>query len=194
MLGIPSAASINHLLRAAPWALEKLASHAGKIVAVKFGPIPLHFAIAANGELNVAEPGRDADVSVDIAPSLVLRAMTQGRAAFNDAAIGGDTAFAQDLAHIAQNLQWDYEEDLSKFVGDIVAHRIGSAARSASGWAKESTHSFLQMAKDFWTEERPTVAKSQDVAAFVAAVDELRDAAARLEKRIELLEKNARRS
>lgn len=194
MLGIPSAASINHLLRAAPWALEKLVSHAGKIVAVKLGPVALRFAVMASGELCVAEPGRDADVSIDIPPSLLLRAMTQGRTAFNDAAISGDTGFAQDLAHVAGNLQWDYEEDLSKLVGDIAAHRIGSTARGVSGWAKESTDSFLQMAKDFWTEERPTIAKSQEVAAFVAAVDELRDATARLEKRIELLEKNARRN
>ncbi|MDQ3259858.1 MAG: hypothetical protein M3Q00_03580, partial [Pseudomonadota bacterium] len=69
-----------------------------------------------------------------------------------------------------------------------------STAREIGNWANDSVASFLQMSKDFWTEERPTVAKSQDVAAFVASVDELRDAVARLEKRIELMGNNARRS
>ena len=193
MLGIPSAASINHLLRGAPWALEKLADHAGKTVALKFGPLPLRFAVELSGELSVAGLEREADVTIDVSPSLLMRAMTQGRAAFNDAAISGDTGLAQALAYIAQHLQWDYEEDLSKVVGDIAAHRIGSTARGVGTWAKESVDSVLKMSKDFWTEERPTLAKSQQVAEFVASVDDLRDAVARLEKRIELLEQNARR-
>ena len=125
----------------------------------------------------------------------MLRALTDGRAALNQAAISGDSAFAQTLSYIAQYLKWDYEEDLSKVVGDIAAHRIGSTARGVGSWAKESTESFLRMSKDFWTEERPAIAKSDAVAAFVASVDELRDATARLEKRIELLAKTiARRS
>jgi ubiquinone biosynthesis accessory factor UbiJ len=193
MLGIPSAASINHLLRGAPWALEKLADHAGKTVALKFGPIPLRFAVEPSGELSVAGSEREADVVIDVSPSLLMRTVTQGRAALNDAAISGDTGLAQALAYIAQHLQWDYEEDLSKFVGDIAAHRIGSTARGVGTWAKESADSVLKMSKDFWTEERPTLAKAQQVAEFVASVDELRDAIARLEKRIELLEQNARR-
>lgn len=194
MLGLPSAASLNHLLQGAPWALERLAGHAGKIVALKFGPVPLRFTIEASGKLSTDKSESRADVTIDIPPPLLIRAMTQGRTALNDAAISGDPALAQTLAFIAQHLQWDYEEDLSKVVGDIAAHRIGSTARDIGNWANDSVASFLQMSKDFWTEERPTVAKSQDVAAFVASVDELRDAVARLEKRIELMGKNARGS
>ena len=194
MLGIPSVFSINHLLRGAPWALEKLADHAGKIVAVKCGPIPLRFAVEPSGELSVAGSEREADVTIDVPPPLLMRAMAQGRAVLNDAAISGDTGFAQALGYIAQHLQWDYEEDLSKVVGDIAAHRIGATARDFGAWAKESADSVLKMSKDFWTEERPTIAKSQQIAAFVAAVDELRDAVERLEKRIELTQQNARRS
>jgi ubiquinone biosynthesis protein UbiJ len=194
MLGLPSAATVNHLLQGAPWALARLAGHAGKIAAVKCGPVSLRFAVEPKGKLSVDESEREADVTIDIPPPLFMRAITQGRAALNDAAISGDPAFAQDLAFIAQHLQWDYEEDLSKVAGDIAAHRIGSTARGIGTWAKDSAASFLQMSKDFWTEERPTVAKSQDVAAFVASVDELRDAVARLEKRIELLKKNAGRT
>ncbi len=195
MLSLPSAATINHLLRAAPWALERLAPHAGKIIALRFGPLPLHFAVEPSGELRAVTPETSADVTIDLKPSLMLRALTDGRAALNQAAISGDSGFAQTLSYVAQYLQWDYEEDLSKVVGDIAAHRIGSTARGVGSWAKESTASFLQMSKDFWTEERPAIAKSDAVAAFVASVDELRDATARLEKRIELLAKSiARRS
>jgi ubiquinone biosynthesis accessory factor UbiJ len=194
MFGIPSAASINHLLRGAPWALEKLAGHSGKTVEAKFGPIPLRFAIQPDGELRVAGSDQEPDVTIDIPPALVMRAMTQGRAALNAAVIVGDTALAQTLAYVAQNLRWDYEEDLSKVVGDITAHRIGSSLREVRTWASESADSLLHMAKDYWTEERPTIAKSEEIDVFVESVDKLRDAIARLEKRIEIFEKNARRN
>lgn len=192
MLSNPSAASINHLLRGAPWALEKLAAHAGKIVAVKFGPIPLCFAVEPSGELSAARSDREPDVTIDVPPPLFMRAIAQGRGALNDAAITGDSAFAQTLAYLAEHLRWDYEEDLSKVVGDIAAHRAGSTVRDVGAWAKESAASFLRMSKDFWTEERPTIAKSQQVASFIVSVDELRDAVARLEKRIELMTQNTR--
>jgi ubiquinone biosynthesis accessory factor UbiJ len=193
MLGLPTAASINHLLKAAPWARQRLAPHAGKTIVTRFGPLPLRFTVDASGELRSASADAAPDVTIAIKPSLLVRTLTDGRSAFNDADVSGDTALAQTLAYIAQNLNWDYEEDLSKIVGDVAAYRIGTTARSVGNWAKHSSDSFMQMSKDFWTEERPTIAKSEDVAAFVVSVDELRDAAARLEKRIELLEK-ARRS
>ncbi len=189
MLGLPSAASINHLLKASPWALQRLAPHAGKTVAVCVGPLPLKLTIHASGELRSAMSNVTADVTVDIKPTIFMRVLTEGRSALNHADISGDTALAQTLAFIAQNLRWDYEEDLSKVVGDVAAHRIGSTARGIGDWAKGAADSVLQMSKDFWTEERPTIAKSGDIAEFVTSVDELRDATARLEKRIELFQK-----
>ena len=149
----------------------------------------LRFSIEPNGELRVAAPGAATDVAIEMSASLILRALTDRATALNEATISGDTSLAQTLAYIAQNLRWDYEEDLSKVVGDITAHRIGSTARNVSAWAKESTNSFLQMSKDFWTEERPTIAKSEDISAFIASVDELRDTTARLEKRLAMLDK-----
>lgn len=187
MLSLPSVVSINHVLKSAPWALQRLAPHAGKIIAVRAGPVPLRFCVDPSGQLRVAAPGAEPDVTIEMSVSLLLRAAIDREAALNDAVISGDTSLAQTLAYVAQNLQWDYEEDLSKVVGDIAAHRIGSTARNVSSWAKDSANNFLQMSKDFWTEERPTIAKSADVAAFISSVDELRDAVARLEKRIEML-------
>ncbi len=193
MLGSPSAASINHMLKGSPWALERLIHYAGKSIAVKFGPIPLRYVIGSTGELSSASADVSPDVTIEINPTLLMRAAGEGRSALNDANISGDTALAQTLAYIAQNISWEYEEDLSKVVGDMAAFRIGSTLRSFGSWAKQSADSFLTMSKDFWTEERQTIAKRSDIAKFVSDVDELRDAVARLEKRIELLttKKNA---
>jgi ubiquinone biosynthesis accessory factor UbiJ len=193
MFARPSVASVNHLLNSAPWALERLVPHAGKSIAVRVGPMTMKYLIGTTGQLSSASTDSPPDVSIEMSPTLFLRALGEGRSALNDATISGDTALAQTLAYIAQHLSWDYEEDLSKVVGDVAAFRLGSTLRNAGSWAKQSTESFLTMSKDFWTEERPTIAKRSDLEKFVSDVDELRDTAARLEKRIELmsLKKNA---
>lgn len=184
---------MNHLLKGSPWALERLIPHAGKSIAVKFGPIPSRYVIGPTGKLSFADNDVTPDVTIEMNPALLMRAVGEGRSALNDANISGDTALAQTLAYIAQNISWDYEEDLSHVVGDVAAFRIGSSLRNFGSWAKQSSESFLTMSKDFWTEERPTIAKRPDLEQFVSNVDELRDAVARLEKRIELLtmKKNA---
>ncbi|MEO6022571.1 MAG: sterol-binding protein [Burkholderiales bacterium] len=188
MLAVTAAATINHLLQAAPWALERLAPHAGKTVHVACGLINLRFSVEASGEVRAATSEASEDLTLMLPTPLLLRALAQGRTALNEAQMTGDTSFAQALAYVAQHLEWDYEEDLSKVVGDIAAHRIGATARGAVAWGQKSVDSLQIMLRDYLTEERPVLAKPREVAEFITSVDELRDAAARLEKRIELLQ------
>ena len=188
MLTASAAATINHLLHAAPWALERLVPHAGKTVRVDSGLINLHFSVEPSGEVSTATTDANVDLTLNLPMPLLMRALAQGRTTLNEAQMSGDTSFAQALAYVAQHLQWDFEEDLSKFVGDIAAHRIGQTARGAAQWGRQSVDSLQIMLRDYLTEERPVIAKPREVAEFVASVDELRDAVARLEKRIELLQ------
>jgi ubiquinone biosynthesis protein UbiJ len=99
----------------------------------------------------------------------------------------GDLSLAREILTIAQNLRWDYEEDLSRLFGDIVAHRLANAGRAVARWQRDSLASLARQAGAYWTEERPRVASRQDIEQFGRAVDTLRDDAARLEKRLEQL-------
>ena len=188
MLTASAAATINHLLRAAPWALERLAPHAGKTVRVDGGLINLSFSVEPDGAVRAATSASNEDLTLNLPMPLLMRALAQGRTTLNEAQMTGDTSFAQALAYVAQHLTWDYEEDLSKVVGDMAAHRIGETTRGISNWGRQSVDSLQVMLRDYLTEERPVIAKPGQVAEFIASVDELRDAAARLEKRIELLQ------
>mgnify|MGYP003476745351 CR=1 FL=1 len=108
-------------------------------------------------------------------------------AAFKDVPIEGDSAFAQEISYLVRNLKWDVEEDLSKVVGDVAAHRTVNTAKSFTGWAKQSTENRAQNFKEYWTEEKPLVAKSIRLEEFAKQVDTLRDDVERLEKRIDNL-------
>ena len=75
--------------------------------------------------------------------------------------LSGDTAFAAVVAGVLRELRWDAEEDLSKLIGDIAAHRLVQAGRSFSAWQREAALNLAQGAAEFWTEEQPLLASQQ---------------------------------
>jgi len=94
---------------------------------------------------------------------------------------------AQDISFLARNLTWDVEEDLSRAVGDIAAHRLVAAVRGMREWGRDASLRVAQGAAEYWTEESPLIATRVKVDSFVSEVAELRDAVERLGKRVEKL-------
>jgi ubiquinone biosynthesis accessory factor UbiJ len=92
------------------------------------------------------------------------------------------------VSFLVRNLSWDVEEDLSRVVGDIAAHRMVGTARGFARWSRDAALRMGQGAAEYWTEESPLVASRVKVEGFARDVSEIRDAVARLEERIERLE------
>ncbi len=178
---------LNHLLRSAPWAQEKLKPHAGKTAAFDVFPATYRYTVESDGSVKAAARDVLAETEMRIAPSLLPRLLTGDEAAFKDVKISGDTDFAQAIAYLVRHLKWDAEEDLSKVVGDVAAHRVMGTAKDMGAWAKQSGENIAQNFKEYFTEEKPLVAKSNRVGEFTQQVDALRDDVERLEKRIEKL-------
>ena len=84
-------------------------------------------------------------------------------------------------------MRWDLEEDLSRIVGDVVAHRLTQTGAALLAWHAVAASNLAQSLAEYWTEEQPLIASRAAVREFVEAVDALRDDAQRLEKRIERL-------
>jgi ubiquinone biosynthesis protein UbiJ len=99
--------------------------------------------------------------------------------------MAGDADFASAIHHVARNLRWDVEEDLSRVFGDIAAHRMTEAGRTIRRWGEQAADNTARSFTEYWTEEQPLVAARRDLDEFGRAVDQLRDDAARLEKRLE---------
>jgi ubiquinone biosynthesis protein UbiJ len=172
------------MLRSAPLAMERLARHAGRTARFHVGPVSLTFTVQANGEVSAANDDATRDLEIHIPPSSLPKFASRDEDAWRGVRIEGDAGFAHDVSFLARNLDWDVEEDLSRFVGDIAAHRIVSTARSFGRWGREAGKRLAQGAAEYWTEESPLVASRVKVATFVDSVAELRDAIDRLEKRI----------
>lgn len=184
----PGERAVNHLLRGRPLALDRLRPHAGRTVALRVGPLAFALTVQTTGEVAAAVPGAAPDLVVRISPFLVPRLAAGEDAAFRDIEMQGDAELAQEVAFLARNLPWDFEEDLSKAVGDIAAHRIAGAVRGFARWSREAALRTAQAAAEYWTEESPLVASRVKVESFARDVSELRDAIDRLGKRVERLE------
>lgn len=178
---------LNHLLRAQAWAREALRPHAGKVAAFRCLPFETRLAILDSGEVAPAAAGAMPAVTLTLTPGLMLRVAARDDSVWRDIVIDGDTALAGTIHHLWRHLRWDAEEDLSKIVGDVAAHRIAGSGRTLQRWARTGGDNLARAFAEYWTEEQPLIAGRADVAAFNTGVDSLRDDVARLEKRIERL-------
>jgi ubiquinone biosynthesis protein UbiJ len=167
--------------------MERLSRHAGRTASFSVGPVTLAFTVQTTGEVAAALPGASRDLEVRISPFLLPRLAAHEEAAFREIEMQGDMELAQEVSFLARNLTWDVEEDLSRVVGGLAAHRIVSTARGVSRWGRDAGLRTAQSAAEYWTEESPLVATRVKIDTFVDGVAELRDAVERLEKRIEKL-------
>ncbi len=183
----PAAAAINHLLRSAAWARKRLIPHAGKTVRFDLAPLSVSLTVLPSGELAAAPRAGASDARFTLTPGIAMRILASHAPAWQEVRVDGDTGLARDVLHVAQNLHWDAEEDLSRIFGDIVAHRIVRAGGDLQRWQRAAAKSLGRSAAAYWTEERPLVAARAQVERFNREIDTLRDDVARLEKRIERL-------
>lgn len=187
MIEPAAVASINHLLRGASWACEALVPHAGKTARVEVLPLTVSLTVLENGEVAAAAAGAMPSVTLRLTPGLLLRLAARDDNAWREVEVTGDTDFAAAINHLVRHLRWDVEEDLSRFFGDVAAHRMAESGRSLRRWGEQTAQHVGRSLAGYWTEEDPLIASSHEVAEFNRAIDLLRDDVARLEKRIETL-------
>ena len=126
---------VNHVIAAEPAATEKLRPHALRTIQLDFvgWPVllpplgPWTFRVTPAGLVEwLVEPAAsfpDLRVAVDTAnPALLLARLVGGERA--TIAVSGDAAFAADLDWLIDNLRWDIQDDLARFVGDVPAREI----------------------------------------------------------------------
>ena len=175
---------LNHLITQNQWARGELLPFSGKTVRFNMSPATASLTILENGGLAMAGETLSADASIQLSPSLALRLLAKDADAMSQVRIEGDTELAKTLAKVLQGIRWDYEEDLSKVVGDISANKVSTLAKNSAREAKQQAVNFAEMATEYWQEENPLIAKKRHVEDFVQKVDVLRDDVERLEKRL----------
>lgn len=184
MFAQPSAAALNHLLRQNAWAQQRLVRFAGRTARFDIAPFSFAYTILPDGMLQTAEPATSPDAVCVIAPTLLPRLALHDEGAHSEVRTEGDAALLTEIFFLSRNLRWDAAEDLSRFIGDIAAERIVQGVQTANRNLRDAALNLSHAAAEYWTEERPLIAKPRDLADFVQQVDRLRDDVARLEQRV----------
>jgi len=187
------AAAVNHMLAAAPWGRDKLAPYGGRCARFVCAPFDVALTVTAEGTVTATGAGATASAEFMLTPGLALRAAAGDGEAWREIRISGDAGFSSTLAQVAQHLRWDVEEDLSRVLGDIAAHRLVEGARGAARWgrgllerAAGGAAAHVQGAGG--SESGPAlVADAQALSAYAREVARLSDDVDRIERRIRAL-------
>jgi ubiquinone biosynthesis protein UbiJ len=116
---------LNHVLMQEPQAQERLKRQKGKPVKVQWGEI--HLTLAATPAGLLERPAADVAPELTVtltqtSPFALAQSVIAGEKPGVD--IQGDVQLAAEVAWLVDNVRWDVEEDLSRFLGDAAAHTL----------------------------------------------------------------------
>lgn len=183
--------SINHVLGQQAWARQRLNPFAGRTLEFRLPPLPdLRLTIGPDGLVSNAPKEAAPDLVVIIKPSAIPHLMLRDEAVLSEVELTGSTELAQVVRQLFLELEWDFEEDLSRVFGDVLAHRMARTGRHLFAWQRDAGTRLAQNFAEYWTEEDPLITRRGDIAQFSSEVERLRDDVDRLEKRIERLQRH----
>ena len=133
---------LNHVLMQEKEAQDRLARKKGSVLHVRWGLFALNLLVTPAGLLDKALSGVKPDLLIALAvdsPLTLLQSVMAGKSP--PVKIEGDVQLAAEIGWLAENLRWDFEEDLSRVVGDVPAHALADAARRAMAGLKQFLNS-----------------------------------------------------
>ena len=188
--------AINHLIDREPQARSRLRMHAGKHVVLRAPSVRVMLAVSQDGDFEVHQADahdQPPALRLDVDASAMLAAQMRGQPlGLTGVHITGDAEFAQTMSWLMANLRWDAEDDLADLIGEVAAHRVARAARGLMGEGRRLGRQLAGDARDWVAESPRALVGRAEFATCSAQVAQLRDAVARLDKRITLLARHAR--
>ena len=182
---------LNHLLRGEAWAVERLRPFSGRTARIVAAPFRLTFLVNPDG--TVAEAAaREPDVEISLPSPTPLAALRGREATLDGASVTGASDFGCEIAFVLRNLRWDFEEDLSRIVGDIPARRFGILVKRLSNWQGEAMRNLGENVAEYLREEKKVLTARSTLGELGCAIDSLRDDLDALEKRVAQLSAQSR--
>ncbi|HEY6517579.1 MAG TPA: hypothetical protein VIY50_15665 [Steroidobacteraceae bacterium] len=180
---------LNRGLPRSPRAQQLCAELAGRRIAIEAPAMARLLVESTGNSLRVTRGSLPADAEVIGGPFSLLALSGSAAATVPRGAVEvrGDAELAQKFHELARLLRPDPEEELSLFVGDVAAHRIGRLARGALGWTRDAAATLLQDVGEYFSHERGDLVSREEGEQFLRGVDALREDVDRLDARLELL-------
>lgn len=172
----------------------------GKALAVRVGVASEHTLLALRfacaQERIAVSPHSDAPVAATLTGTplaylSMIGAQPESAVRSGSVRIEGDAEVAQAFRDLLKAAQPDFEEELSRVIGDVAAHQVGKLARGALGFGQRVVDTAAQNISEFLQEESRDVVTRIELDEFADAVDKLRDDVARAEAKMGQLHKRS---
>ena len=178
--------------------LPKFSKLDGKIIRLHITGLDLNLyflpsasGIQVMGNYPSEDDGGIVDATIHGSPMALMRLSTADNAGEtmlkSDVEIEGDMHIAETFSAILREVDIDWEELLSKLVGDIIANQAGQTTRKVTGWVKDSTQAMKLNTAEYISEESKLSPAEAEISQFMDHVDDMRMSVDRLEARINLL-------
>ncbi len=187
---------LNRNLAQSAAAKELLRKLEGKVFAIDVTGMPLKIYLrVADQRLAVSlkhEGVSDAVISgTALGLAKMIGAHPESSVRAGSVRIEGDAEIAQAFRDLLARAQPEFEEELSRVVGDVAAHQIGRTVRGVLDFGRRTGATFTQNVGEYLQEEGRDVPSRAEMNEFLEAVDRLRDDVARAEAKLALLERRS---
>lgn len=104
--------------------------------------------------------------------------------------IAGDTELGEQFQELLTDVDFDWEEQLSRITGDVMAHQAGKLVQGARQLVSQGSATLMQDTTEYLQEEARLLPTRLEIEHFLEQVDDLRSDFDRLDARLQRLQKN----
>ena len=173
---------INHLLNQNDWMQTRLKPYVGMIIELEIDTLSLKFLVNNKGQLIVSDPESPPDAYIQMTIKSLVQLIAQKKK--NGITVKGNLDLANNFSNVIEGLEWDMEEDLSRFIGDIPATEITKISKKFIKQSKSNIRNMAENFIEYWQEENKILSKNDDLEIFNVHVDELEEDVDRVEAKI----------
>ena len=173
---------LDHLLSQNDWMQTKLIDHKNKVVVIEISSIKLILKIDEKGLLHSLNETKEFDCIIKLTVNDFINQLINKNN--GNISIKGDLELAHQVSQVLKRIEWDVEEDLSRYIGDIPAIQATKVLKKIVTNSQKNISNISGALLEYWQEENKILTKKRDVEIFNSEVDKIVEDTERLEAKI----------
>ena len=173
---------LDHLLSQNDWMQTKLIDHKDKVVVIEISGLKLILKIDEKGLLHSLYESEEFDCVIKLTVNDFINQLINKKN--GNISIKGDLELANQVSQVLKKIEWDVEEDLSKYIGDIPATQATKVLKKIVINSQKNISNITGALLEYWQEENKILTKKRHVEIFNSEVDKIVEDTERLEAKI----------